>query len=133
MLLGAPWLSAACIKYAALREPGKITFDMDATCEAYIKSVMNVMSLSARLAMARKARRSPNWRRMTWHMRWAEFKDGLSNALWTSHASPQAAAEMRSESRSLSCHQRHHSLSFQGHPACGAMCCRKVAVQGGRP
>ena len=80
MLLGAPWLSAACIKFASLREPGKVTFDMDATCEAYIKSVMEVMSPSARLAMARKARRSPHWRRMTWHLRWAEFKDGLSNA-----------------------------------------------------
>ena len=80
MLLGAPWLSAACIKIASLREPGKVTFDTDATCETYIESVMEVMSPSARLAMARKARWSPNWRRMTWHLRWAEFKVGLSNA-----------------------------------------------------
>ncbi|CAK0782533.1 hypothetical protein CVIRNUC_005751 [Coccomyxa viridis] len=79
MLLGAPWLSAACIKFASWREPGKVTFDMEATCEAYVKSVVDVMSPTARLAMARKARRNPNWRRLTWHLRWAEFKDGLSN------------------------------------------------------
>ena len=79
MLLGAPWLSAASIKFASRRELGKVTFDMEATCEAYIKSVMDVMSPTARLAMARKARRNPNSRRLTWHLRWAEFKDGLSN------------------------------------------------------
>lgn len=75
MLLGAPWLTASSIKYASNKEPGKITFDMDATCEAYIKSVKDVMSPSARLAMSRRARRGAAWRRITW----AEFKGGVSS------------------------------------------------------
>ncbi len=75
MLLGAPWLSASCIKYASIKEAGKITFDMDATCDAYIKTVLNIMSPGARQAMSRKARRAAAWRRMTW----AEFKGGVSS------------------------------------------------------
>ena len=75
MLLGAPWLSASCIKYAPGRDPRKIMFDMDATCNAYIKSIMEVMSPKSRLALSRKARRRPMWRRMTW----AEFKGGVSS------------------------------------------------------
>ncbi len=73
MLLGAPWLSASSIKYAAVKEAGRITFDMDATCNAYIKTIMSIMSPSARLAMARKARHGHMWRRMTW----ADFKGGV--------------------------------------------------------
>ena len=75
MLLGAPWLSASCIKYASIKEAGKMTFDMDATCDAYIKTVLNIMSPGARQAMSRKARRAGPWRRMTW----AEFKGGVSS------------------------------------------------------
>ena len=51
MLLGAPWLSSSCIKYASIKEAGKITFDMDATCDAYIKTILNIMSPGARQAM----------------------------------------------------------------------------------
>ncbi len=76
MLLGAPWLTARSVKYASsTKELGKVTFDMEATCEAYINSVKDVMSPSAKLAMSRRARRGVAWRRMTW----SEFRGGVSN------------------------------------------------------
>ena len=75
MLLGAPWLTASSIKYASNKEPGKVAFDIDATCESYIQSVKDVMSPSARLAMSRRARRGASWRRI----KWAEFKGTVSS------------------------------------------------------
>ncbi len=93
MLLGAPWLSASCIKYASVKEAGKITFDMDATCDAYIKTVLNIMSPGARQAMSRKARRAA-----------AMAQDDVGGVqgrgeqlLWAAHAPLAAAAAVTQE------------------------------------